>query len=295
MRIAVLMSTYNGHEFLDKQLKSITEQTVAKDIILYIRDDGSCDDTFDIIKRWERKINIVLYKEKNVGPALSFWNLLMNKDICADYYAFCDQDDIWDRDKLERGINKLNGDIHLYACNCRIIDQKDRIIKTKRVTNELDISMKRLFIAGCTQGCSMMFTGELCKYIRTLKLQCVPMHDIVLMLYARFYGNLFWDATPRFSYREHSQNVVAKNNKSFYKRVKTTLWNWKNSKNNSMSEVAKEILKNISDLSEEELRFLRYVSEYKKHRVWLIKNINNSNIDDSAKRACIVRILLGMY
>ena len=77
MKIAVLMSTYNGHKYLDKQLKSIAEQTVVNHLTLYIRDDGSKDDTFDIIDKWKNKINIVLYKEKNAGPANEFWQLLM--------------------------------------------------------------------------------------------------------------------------------------------------------------------------------------------------------------------------
>ena len=295
MKIAVLMSTYNGHEYLDKQLKSIAEQTVVKDTTLYIRDDGSVDNTLEIIRKWESKINIVLYKEKNVGPALSFWNLLMNKDICADYYAFCDQDDVWDKDKLENGVKKLNKSCHLYICNCRIVDEKDQIIKIKRITDELDIDIQRLFISGVTQGCSMMFTDELCTYIRKLKLQCIPMHDIILMLYASYFGGVFWDPTPRFSYREHSNNVVAKNNKPFYKKMKTTLWNWKNSKKNSMSEVAAEMLKNIDELPDRDYRFLEYTSEYRKHKFWLIKNVRNNKIDSAVVRSYQIRILIGMY
>ena len=100
------MSTYNGHKYLDKQLKSIAEQTVVNHLTLYIRDDGSKDDTFDIIDKWKNKINIVLYKEKNAGPAMSFWQLLMKSEVKADYYAFCDQDDVWDKDKIEKGIEK---------------------------------------------------------------------------------------------------------------------------------------------------------------------------------------------
>ena len=47
-----------------------------------------------------------------MGPARSFWKLLMNSEIQADYYAFCDQDDIWDLDKLERGVDSLKEEVH---------------------------------------------------------------------------------------------------------------------------------------------------------------------------------------
>ena len=56
MKIAILMSTYNGHEYLNEQLKSIANQTVVEQISLYIRDDGSTDDTVEIIERWKSKI-----------------------------------------------------------------------------------------------------------------------------------------------------------------------------------------------------------------------------------------------
>ena len=63
MNIAVLMSTYNGHSYLNEQLKSLAQQTVAEDVTVYIRDDGSTDDTFKIIEKWKTRMAIVLYKE----------------------------------------------------------------------------------------------------------------------------------------------------------------------------------------------------------------------------------------
>lgn len=120
--------------------------------------------------KWKNKINIVLYKEKNAGPAMSFWQLLMKSEVKADYYAFCDQDDVWDKDKIEKGIEKLKGSIQLYACNCRIIDEKDVVIKKNRVSGIPNMDVQNLFISGCTQGCSMIFTDSLRNYIKSFKL-----------------------------------------------------------------------------------------------------------------------------
>ena len=60
MKVAVLISTYNGHKYLDEQLKSIAEQTVVNNLTLYIRDDGSKDNTFDIIDKWKNKIKLLI-------------------------------------------------------------------------------------------------------------------------------------------------------------------------------------------------------------------------------------------
>lgn len=295
MKIAVLMSTYNGHDFLGKQLESLAGQTVAENITVYIRDDGSSDDTFDIIDYWKKDLNIVLYKGKNTGPARSFWKLLMNPEIQADYYAFCDQDDVWDTNKIEKGIDRLKGNVHLYACNCRIIDENSKVLREYRTTRTPNMDIQKLFVSGCTQGCSMIFSDTLCQYIRKLSISCVPMHDIVLMLYAIYKGEIYWDSEPHFGYRVHFNNVVAKNNKSIFKRIKTTIWNWNNSSKNSMSKVASEMVSNIPTLSENDRLFLKYIADYKKHRVWLIRRADKYKIDKDAVRSYKIRILLGLY
>lgn len=295
MKIAVLMSTYNGHNFLDEQLKSLAKQTTKDYITVYIRDDGSTDSTFEIIKKWKEQIDIVLYKESNAGPAMSFWKLLMNPDVQADYYAFCDQDDIWDSDKIEVAIEKLSDEVCLYACNCRIVDEHGQIVREQRLLQPPIISIPSLFVSGCTQGCSMVFTDSLRQYLMGLKIKCIPMHDVILMLYAVLSGKVLWDQKPHFSYRVHSNNVVAKGNKSLIENLKTTYWNWKNSGKNSMVDVAKEICTNVDGISKTDAIFLNQISHYKKHRISLIRKCKNLNVGKNALRSFKMRILLGLY
>lgn len=298
MKIAVLMSTYNGHNFLDKQLESLANQTVAENMTVYIRDDESSDDTFDIIDKWKKALNLVLYKEKNVGPAMSFWKLLMSQEIQADYYAFCDQDDVWNEDKLETGIKALDENTHLYACNCRIIDENGLIVKEKRLDTSPEIDVKRLFVSGCTQGCSMIFDDSLRKYVQSLDLKCIPMHDVILMIHALSFGNVQWDDTPHFGYRVHSNNVVAKNNKTVFQNLKTTLWNWKNSSKNSMATVAQELIASTKNLKKDDLDYLICMRDYKKNIVskWKIFTAYNrtSGISKKVLRSYKIRILLNL-
>lgn len=295
MKVAVLMSTYNGHIYLNQQLESLSNQTVADKMTVYIRDDGSTDDTFEIIEKWKSKLSIVMYKGKNAGPAMSFWLLLMNSEIKADYYAFCDQDDVWDSDKMEVAINHLNGDTHFYACNCRIIDEKGFVTDEKRCKEVPDISIRRLFISGVTQGCSMVFDDALRQYIVEKEIQCIPMHDVVLMLYAMNFGKIYWDQEPHFSYRVHSNNVVAKSNKSILKKIKTTWWNWKNSSKNSMGTVAKEFIMNEESLSEMDKYFLKRIANYKKNKIKVINLYKNERIEKSTYRSFLLRIVLELY
>ena len=106
--IAILMSTYNGERYLREQIDSLLSQT-NKDWILYIRDDGSTDGTVLIVKEYEREYpyKIVLLEDGlgNLGSGCSFMQLLSS--VNSDYYMFCDQDDVWLSDKIEKTYLKL--------------------------------------------------------------------------------------------------------------------------------------------------------------------------------------------
>ena len=116
-KVHILMSTYNGHKFLREQLDSIFKQTYSN-FTLYVRDDGSNDDTNELLEEYikehrlgEDKVIIVKNKEKkNLGWKGNFWELL-DKCSDADYYAFCDQDDVWQPCKLEYAVEMLEKNI----------------------------------------------------------------------------------------------------------------------------------------------------------------------------------------
>ena len=100
MKIAVLLSTFNGEKYLKEQIESILSQS-HKDLILYIRDDGSSDNTKIILDNYASKDRrITIDYGRNIGYTRSFFEML--KVVEADAYAFCDQDDLWMSDKLER-------------------------------------------------------------------------------------------------------------------------------------------------------------------------------------------------
>lgn len=299
MEIAILMSTYNGEKFLSKQLESLSKQTINDSITVYIRDDGSTDNTINIINYWKTKMNIILFLNNNLGPAKSFWVLLTNNKIKADYYAFCDQDDIWDYNKLEVAINQLKEqDADLYLCNCRLIDANDKIIENQYRINFPDISLKRQFVSGVAQGCCMVFTDKLRLYFLDKEINCIPMHDLIIIIHAIKFGKIVWDPVPRFGYRIHLNNVVAKSNKNFVKNLKKTYKNWKNSSINSMANVASDALTYCKNLTTDEIEYLTLVKKYKdniRYRIKLIIKTNFKNISFSQKRSFILKVMLKLY
>ncbi len=106
-KVAVLISTYNGEKYLKEQLDSILNQTYPN-IEIVIRDDGSSDSTIEIIKEYQQRHDNITFKEgTNIGFIKSFFKLLEIAN--ADYYAYCDQDDIWLENKLELAVQLLEG------------------------------------------------------------------------------------------------------------------------------------------------------------------------------------------
>ncbi|BCJ97360.1 glycosyltransferase [Anaerocolumna chitinilytica] len=295
MKIAVLMSTYNGEAFLNLQMQSLSEQTVVDSITVYIRDDRSTDNTINIIQKWEKKIKIILIQGINKGPAMSFWDLLKYVPGEFDYYAFCDQDDIWDKDKLEIATGYLNDDVHLYTCNCRSIDANNNIFEKKRRKEYPVISIETLFVSGVTQGCAMVFSKKLKEYICNLHITTIPMHDLIVMLYALQMGRVYWDIEPHFSYRFHSNNVIAKEKKKVFSKLLTTVRRWDKNKNVSMSNVATELLAQVTINNVETEKFLRQISNYKKSiksKYLLLNNKKIRSCNQRALRSFYIRIIL---
>ena len=297
MKVAVLLSTYNGEKYLFEQLESLANQTVVNSMTVYIRDDGSKDNTVDIIEQWRDKLPIVLIKGNNVGPARSFWDLLRNEQIQADYYAFCDQDDIWDPDKIEVGIQQLQEGYRLACCNCRIIDGNGILQQEMFRTERPDMALTGVFVTGFVQGCAMVFTDEFRKYLCSLNLTSIPMHDTIVMMYALAGGKICWDNTPRFSYRVHENNVTVKSKKSPVKRIQHTWKSWKNSSKNSMSTVAREMLENHAAVSEKDKEFLRHMQNYRnslRDKLWLLRYKENQKAGYRVLRSYRIRLLLGL-
>ena len=108
-KVAIILATYNGERYLSEQLESLRKQTY-KNIKVYIHDDGSSDKTLDIIKEYvEHKrgtIEFELFSKKSLRYPMCFINTLLEIPK-ADYYAFCDQDDVWNEDKIEKAVKAI--------------------------------------------------------------------------------------------------------------------------------------------------------------------------------------------
>jgi rhamnosyltransferase len=212
-QVAILMSTYNGEQYLREQIDSLQKQTF-KDWHLYIRDDGSKDKTKDIVQKFcQEDSRITLIDDgENLRPAKSF--LRLANDVVADYYFFCDQDDYWLKDKLQVMIDEIekydNSIPQVVYCNLKCVDQN--LVPRKYGFDDLigKITGYNRFIGNDMPGCVMLFN----KATRDLAVQYKPdykyvtMHDWWVALIAQVFGQVHFVNRRLIYYRQHDDNTV---------------------------------------------------------------------------------------
>ena len=203
------MSTYNGEKFLDKQMQSIVSQKDVDDIKIRIlvRDDGSTDGTIDILNKWKKRIDISIIKGENIGARNSFF-VLLNSAPKSDYYAFCDQDDIWNYDKIAKSLNCIIKDKTLYFSNVEYIDKNDYSLKKNLLSKDFALSLERLFMCNPANGCTMVWDDGIQEVLKKVNNSSFTMHDEFVCMVAFVAGNVVYDEIPSMKYRIHGENVT---------------------------------------------------------------------------------------
>jgi len=227
-KVNVLLSTFNGEQFLREQMGSLLNQRDVETDIL-VRDDGSTDGTVGILQYYSsRHKNVHYYAGENAGPKNSFLNLMKNASK-ADFYAFCDQDDVWDPDKLSIAVrdvaNTQKDEPCVYYSNLRVVDENLQFIRL--FINEFYIMQDKysLLVDNMAAGCTMVFNRRALEMILENPMHYLPMHDWMVHLVCAFFGKVIYDPEPHISYRQHSKNAVGADISSKYikaipKRVK---------------------------------------------------------------------------
>lgn len=217
-RVAILMATFQGERFLARQLDSIRGQTHS-DWTLWVSDDGSADGTMAILEAhratWETgRLRI------RTGPAqgfrANFLSLACDAEIEADYFAFCDQDDLWDADKLAVAIRWLDSipptTPALYCARTRLIDEAGRPVGFSPLFPRPPV-FNNAIVQSIAGGNTMVFNAA----ARALLLEAgadvvVQTHDWWLyILVTGCGGKVRYDFTPTVGYRQHDRNLVGSN------------------------------------------------------------------------------------
>jgi len=221
--IDILMSVFNGEKYLTQQLESILQQTNT-DWRLIVRDDGSKDGSPDIIKKYCREYapKIIQLKDRlgNAGACQSF-NLLISYALeksTSDFFMFADQDDVWDKDKIQLSLLKMKeleeGDKGLPALvhtDLWVCDEKLNLICSSFWRYQKLRPWKKGFnnylVQNNVTGCTMLVNRSLLEKAYPISQQAV-MHDWWLALVASAFGKVAYIDKPLIKYRQHSGNNI---------------------------------------------------------------------------------------
>lgn len=213
--VAVLLCTYNGSAYLAEQLNSIVapEGWACR---IYASDDGSADDTVELLQAFAASdLSLELREGPRSGPAANFLSLLCDATVGGELFAYCDQDDIWSRDKLSRAVAALQSiDTQtpaLYCGRTRTVDEDGQAVglspaflKTPSFANALVHN-----IAG---GNTMVMNAAARELLRAAGTVEVPAHDWwTYLLVSGAGGRVVYDAQPVLDYRQHRENQVGAN------------------------------------------------------------------------------------
>jgi rhamnosyltransferase len=215
MRVGILMSTFNGEQFVDEQIESILRQTY-RDFTLYIRDDGSSDSTAERVDEWTHRDSRVQRlgqdTDENLGVVGSFMCLL--NAVNADIYFFSDQDDVWYPEKLARTLEEFarhdqTRPLAVYT-DLRVVDVDLNVIESSQMDSRSghpSVTAKEVLLENTAAGCSMAI-NQLVKDNAGSDINGIYMHDWWLALVAACLGELVYLPVVTVDYRQHRSNAV---------------------------------------------------------------------------------------
>lgn len=235
--IAILMATYNGEPYLQEQIDSIIQQSYTN-WRLYIRDDGSTDNTLLLLHEYSAKddrIMVVGGDSGNLGSARNFGCLLQHAfDAGEIFFCLSDQDDVWSENKLYvlmQAMSEAAGEggtpllIHSDLC---VTDQQmnelhPSFMEYQRLGHQTENVLNTLLVQNFVTGCTVLMNRELVGLALPIPVTAV-MHDWWLALCAAAFGEIRYVPIALVKYRQHGANVVGA--KSYRRLLNPFRTNW---------------------------------------------------------------------
>ena len=215
--VAVLLCTHHGSQFLTEQLDSIHSQKHSN-ISIWASDDSSNSETHQILKRYQSQWgqeHLSIHSGPQEGFVANFLSLTCHSNIQADYFAYADQDDIWESDKLSRAIVQLesipDGVPALYCSRTQLIDESGKYIALSPIFKKPP-SFANALTQNIASGNTMVMNNAARELLRTAGSKNVTSHDWwAYLVISAAGGSIFYDTHPTIRYRQHESNLIGSN------------------------------------------------------------------------------------
>ncbi len=212
------MATYEGQHYLAEQLESLSAQTHSNWAV-WASDDRSKDFTRAILETYRQAWpdgRLSIHSGPADGFVANFLSLTCKACIEADYYAYSDQDDIWEADKLARAVRWLDSvPAHIpgiYCSRTRLVDKSGHEIGLSPLFKKKP-SFANSLAQNIGGGNTMVFNNAARELLREAGDNiAVVSHDWwAYMLISGCGGKVYYDPEPTLRYRQHGSNLVGMN------------------------------------------------------------------------------------
>ncbi len=217
-KVAVLMCTMQGQHFLAQQLNSIATQT-HPNWSIWASDDGSDDHTHAILHYYQShwsESRISIHEGPAEGSTANFLSLTCRADIEADYFAYCDQDDVWESDKLERAVAWLQtvpaNVPALYGSRTLLVDARNQHLGYSALFEHTP-SFRNALVQSIAGGNTMVFNRAARDLLRCAgeNVEAITHDWWAYMLVSSCGGRVHYDPYPTVRYRQHDDNQFGAN------------------------------------------------------------------------------------
>lgn len=210
--INVLISTYNGAEYISMQLDSIVSQTL-QDFHIYIRDDGSTDETVKVVEDYVEQHDLAdklsIEAGKNIGFCASFLKLLAQVED-GQYWAFCDQDDVWMPEKLKNAYDWLrqqDDDRPLLYHGGFAIGNEDLSVQTPYPCSKFPYQFYNAITSNIFFGFSMVVNRKLREMLLLVDPDHIKYHDWFAAIITAAFGKYHMSGQIEAVHRQYSHNA----------------------------------------------------------------------------------------
>lgn len=216
--ISVCLASYNGERFISEQISSILCQLGNTDELV-ISDDGSKDNTINIIQSYDDERIKLCFNKGPHSPIFNFENAL--RYCSGDIIFLSDQDDVWEENKVVKCLDILNyADLVLHDAS--IIDSNGNLLDESIFSKRKScIGLFPNLLQNSYMGCCIAFRANLLKQILPFP-RNTPMHDVWIGLITEIFGRTILSTDKLIKYRRHESNVtvsISKSNFSIWKKI----------------------------------------------------------------------------
>lgn len=226
-KIAIVLALYNGELYLREQINSLLSQTY-KNWTLYIRDDGSLDNSVEIVYEYVKLYpEKIVFIEDNKGSLGAVQNFSYLAGQCSEpYIMLCDQDDVWIEHKIQTTYNVIQNMESIYRnmpilvfSDMKIVDEKLNIIassfwENQKLNPDVSLDLYSILAQNVVTGCTVMINQQL----KSIALP-IPtdqfLHDHWLSIFGCKYGKVVYIKEPLVLYRQHEKNTLGAHNIGF--------------------------------------------------------------------------------